>query len=105
MVELFGGRIRHYTRKWSCIVIIKGAIHLAKKHIHTNDNAVGMLTKSVTLEKFECCLDFIDVTLCGGDIATLPPCRFGAKDCVGLVQVISMLVREYGLYFLTMVDI
>lgn len=63
------------------------------------------LPNQLTLEKFECSLDFIDVTLCEGDIATLPPCRFGAKDCVGLVQVISMLVREYGLYFLTMVDI
>lgn len=51
MVELFGGRIRHYTRKWSCIVIIKGAIHLAKKHIHTNDNAADMLTKSVNFRE------------------------------------------------------
>lgn len=38
-------------------IINEGLVHLMK--IHTNDNTIDMLTKPVTSEKFEHCLDFI----------------------------------------------
>lgn len=91
-----------YNKFWE--IINEGPARLLK--IHTNDNAVDMLTKPITSEKFKCCLDFIGATLCKGDIAAPGGDVVMPIWCEGLslVEDVFMLIQEYEVYFFTKVE-
>ena len=62
--QVYHARTKHIHARYHRIreLINSGEIDLMK--VHTDDSVADMLTKPVTANKFEHCLDFLGVTSC-----------------------------------------
>lgn len=72
--QVYDVRTKHINVRFHKIRELISSIKLVLEKIYTSDNAMDMLTKLVTIEKFKHCLDFIDISICkiGDDPTYLP---------------------------------
>ena len=68
---MYIARIKHIDVRFHKIRELVSSSELLFEKIHTSKNAIDMLTKLVTMEKFKHFLDFISISRCWmGDAST-----------------------------------